>query len=63
LDRLRNKDVDIKISTVYQVVAGNIADETILNEIIAVVEEYKKKQKELANKSANYPDFSTLALS
>ncbi len=50
VERLARKGVAVKLSTVYQVAAGNMQDEDILGELILLVDDYKRKQQELESK-------------
>jgi hypothetical protein len=50
VERLERKGVAVKLSTVYQVAAGNMQDEDILSELILLVDDYKRKQQELESK-------------
>jgi vacuolar-type H+-ATPase subunit D/Vma8 len=42
--------VSVKLSTVYQVAAGNMQDDDILGELILLVDDYKRKRQELESK-------------
>jgi hypothetical protein len=50
VERLERKGASVKLSTVYQVAAGNMQDEDILSELILLVDDYKRKQQELESK-------------